>query len=81
MNTHLFHLNYFRIDNKKGFDPHPVIMELFQEFQTNWQNFINGLRGNYPSQFEQQINNKRKDFKQLTFYSGEGRPGRVRQLA
>ena len=69
MNTHLFHLNYFRTDSRAHpFDPYPVVMTLFAEFQSNWRNFIDGLRGNYPEKFRRHIDSKGKELPEVAFY-------------
>jgi hypothetical protein len=68
MNTHLFHINYFRCRTQVQFDSHRVITALHPEFESNWQNFVKSLHGDFPKLFKHHIDSRRADFPNLTLY-------------
>lgn len=68
MNTHLFHINYFRCQTRVQFDSHPVIAALHPEFESNWQNFVRNLRGDFPKLFKEHMDSRRAEFPGFTLY-------------
>jgi hypothetical protein len=68
MNTHLFHINYFRARSVTTFDSESVINSLHPEFEANWKNFIGRLRGDFPRIFKEHMDGKRKEFPKLILY-------------
>jgi len=70
MNTHLFHINYFRTRSTRQFDASPVINAIHTEFESNWKGFIDGLRGDFPKLFKTEMDrrNQGPHFKMLSLY-------------
>lgn len=68
LNPSLFHLGYFRTDNKTPFDPYQVLMEMYKEFVEAWKKFIDSLPDPHSTRFKEEIAKKHQEFPYLPLY-------------